>query len=269
MSATLSAPVATRPRRRTWLLSTGLFVTICALSKLLVHLYANRFYGYFTDELYYLDCARHLAWGYVDQPPLIALIAWIERNLLGTSLSAIRFFPAVAGVAKILLTGLLARDLGGGPFAQGLAALSVLVAPGFLGIDNLLSMNPFEPLFWMGCAWFVLHIMHTGNQKLWLGVGLLAGFGLENKHSMLIYGFALVAGLALTRERRFFRSRWFWIALALAFVLFLPNLLWNIYHHFPFLELQRNIRQDHRNVQLSALAFWGQEASAMLPLSLP
>lgn len=269
MSATLSAPVATRPRRRTWLLSTGLFVTICALSKLLVHLYANRFYGYFTDELYYLDCARHLAWGYVDQPPLIALIAWIERNLLGTSLSAIRFFPAVAGVAKILLTGLLARDLGGGPFAQGLAALSVLVAPGFLGIDNLLSMNPFEPLFWMGCVWCVLHIIQTGNQRLWLAFGLLAGIGLENKHSMLIYGFGLVAGLALTRERRFFTSRWFWIGLALAFVLFLPNLLWNIYHHFPFLELQRNIRQDHRNVQLSALAFWGQEASAMLPLSLP
>ena len=269
MSVTVSGSAKTRLPQRTWLLSTGLFVTICALSKLLIHLYANRFYGYFTDELYYLDCARHLAWGYVDQPPLVAFVARIERGLLGDTLSSIRFLPALAGAAKILLTGLIARDLGGGRFAQGLAALSVLVAPGFLGMDNLLSMNPFEPLFWMGCAWFVLRIIQTGNQKLWLAVGLIAGLGLENKHSMLIYGLGLVGGLALTRQRRSFTSRWFWTGLALAFVLFLPNLLWNIYNRFPFLELQHNIREDGRNVQLGALAFWGQETLAMLPISLP
>src|SRR3984893_3882798 len=98
--------------------------------KLLVHLYAGRHYGYFVDELYYLACSRHLDWGYVDQPPLIALIAWIARSLFGDSLAAIRFLPAVAGAAEIALTALIARELGGNRLAQGLAALAVLVAPG-------------------------------------------------------------------------------------------------------------------------------------------
>jgi len=119
-------------------------VLCAAIAKLLIHLFANRYYGYFTDELYYLACARHLAWGYVDQPPLIAVIARLSMTLWGDSLSAIRFLPALAGAGKVILTGLIARELGGSRFAQGLAALSVLLAPGFLGMDNLLSMNVFD-----------------------------------------------------------------------------------------------------------------------------
>ncbi len=109
-----------------------------------------------------------LAWGYVDQPPLIAAITWLGTALWGESLPAIRFLPALAGVGKILLTGLIARELGGGRFAQGLAAISVLLAPGFLGIDNLLSMNAYEPLFWLGCAYLVLRIVNGASPKLWL-----------------------------------------------------------------------------------------------------
>ncbi len=112
-----------------------------------MHLYAGRHYGYFVDELYYLACSRHLDWGCVDQPPLIALIAWLARKLFGDSLSAIRFFPAVAGAAEVALTALITRELGGKRFAQGLAALAALVAPGFLAADNPLSVNAFEPLF--------------------------------------------------------------------------------------------------------------------------
>src|SRR5215510_5718059 len=106
-----------------------LSITAC---KLLIHLIAGRHYGYFVDELYYLACSRRLDWGYVDQPPLIALIAWMARSLLGDSLPAIRFFPAVAGAGKVALTAVLARDLGGRLFAQGLAAIAIVVAPGFL-----------------------------------------------------------------------------------------------------------------------------------------
>ena len=189
----------------------GVEVGVVAAVKLLLHLYAGRHYGYFVDELYYLACAQHLAWGYVDQPPLIALIARITRLLLGESLPAIHLLPALAGAGKVLLTGLIARELGGRRFAQGLAALSVLVAPGFLALDNWLSMNVFEPLFWMGCAYLVIRIIKTRNPKLWLWFGLLAGIGLENKHSMLIFGFGLVAGLLLTPERRWLRTPWFWM----------------------------------------------------------
>src|ERR1700690_3458338 len=109
------------------LTATAVVLCVCA-AKLLVHLYAGRHYGYFIDELYYLACSRHLAWGYVDQPPLIALVAWLERALFGESLSAIRFLPALSGAAKVLFTSLIARELGGRRFAQGLAAFCVLLA---------------------------------------------------------------------------------------------------------------------------------------------
>ena len=265
-------PVATSHSSKlakTWLLGGGLIVLCAAIAKLLVHLYASRHYGYFIDELYYLACGRHLAWGYVDQPPLIAVIARFGGLLWGESLPAIRFLPALAGAGKIILTGLIARELGGGRFAQGLAALAVLCAPGFLGMDNLLSMNVFEPLFWMGCAYVVLRIVRTGNQKLWLWVGVLSGIGLLNKHSMLIFGFGMVVGLVLTPERRCFRSRWFWLGGLIAVLIFLPNLIWNIQNHFPFLELQANIRHDGRNVHLGPWTFFYQEMRSMLPLTLP
>ena len=152
---------------------------------------------------------------------------------------------------------------------QALAALAVLLAPGFLATDNFLSMNAFEPVFWTGCAYILIRIIKTGNPKLWLWVGILAGLGLENKHSMLIFGAGLMLGLMLTPERRFLRSPWFWIAGLLAFLLFLPNLLWNIQHHFPFLELQANIRRSGRNVDLSPIQFFGQQILTMLPLSVP
>ena len=247
----------------------GLAVGVIAAIKLAVHLYAGRQYGYFVDELYYLDCARHLSWGYVDQPPLIAWVAWLERTLLGDSLSAIRFLPALSGAAKILLTGLVARELGGRTFAQALAALCVLLAPGILALDHFLSMNSFEPLFWLGCAYLVIRMVRTGNTRLWIWFGVVAGVGLENKYSMAIFGFGVIVGLLLTRERRLLYTRWLWVGGAIAFLLFLPNLLWNIRYHFPFLELQENIRRSGRNVAMPPLAFLLQEALMMLPLSVP
>src|SRR4051794_13155249 len=188
---------------------------------------------------------------------------------LGDSLPAIHLLPAIAGALKVLLTAMIAREMGGKRMAQTLAALAALVAPGFLALDNWMSMNAFEPLFWMGCALIVMRIVRTGNRKLWLWFGLLAGVGLENKHSMLIFGFALIAGLLLTPQRQVMRSGWFWMGGVIALLIFLPNLLWNVQHHFPFLELQENIRRSHRNVGLTPLSFFGQEIVTLLPLTAP
>jgi hypothetical protein len=234
-----------------------------------IHLYAGRHYGYFVDEMYYLACSRHLAWGYVDQPPLIALIAWFGRAVLGGSLPAVRVLPALAGAGEIAMTALIARALGGGWFAQLLAGLAALVAGGILGIDSFLSMNAFEPLIWLGCAWLVIRMIQTGNDRLWIWFGVLAGVGLENKYSMLIFGAGMVFGLILTPERKILASRWLWVGGAIAFLLFLPNLVWNIQHHFPFLELQANIRASGRDVPLGPGAFFAQETLAMQPLALP
>jgi hypothetical protein len=259
-----------RERHRTIQASAvGATVLAIAACKLLVHLYAGRHYGYFVDELYYLACSRHLDWGYVDQPPLIALVTWMWRSVLGQSLPAIRLLPTLAGVAEVVLTGLMARELGGKRFAQALAAMAALIAPGILGADGLLTMNAFEPLFWMGGAYLLIRLIKTENTKLWIWFGVLSGFGLENKYSMLIFGAGLVFGLLLSPARRLLASRWILAGGAIAFLIFLPNVLWNIQHHFPFLELQANIRASGRDVPLGPLAFFQQEILLMHPLTLP
>jgi hypothetical protein len=244
-------------------------VAYLALADFLVHLYCGSRYGYFRDELYYLICARHLAWGYVDQPPLIALIAKVGVALFGSSLRAIRLLPAMAGAGAVVLAGLVARELGGCRFAQVLAALAVLLAPGILGIDNLLTMNAFSPLFWTGCAWVVARMIRTGNTRFWLLYGLIAGIGLQNKHSMLFFGFATVVALLLTPQRRLMASRWFWLGGALAALIFLPNLVWEAVNGFPTLVLLRNVQASGRNVSLSPFGFIGQQIFLMNPLSLP
>jgi len=257
------------PSSRPWLLRTGLFVTLAAIVELVLHLYAGRRYGFFGDELYYLACSRHLAWGYVDQPPLIVLVAKLVRLTIGDSLFALRLVPALASTGCVVLAGLLAREFGGRRFAQGLAALAVLLSPGYLALDSIFTMNCLEPLIWMGCAYLVIRIIRTGNARLWLWFGTLAGVGLENKHSMLIFGFGIAVGLLFTPERRWLKSPWLWAGGLIAALILLPNLLWNVHHHFPFLELQRNIRNSGRDVSMPPLSFLGQEILAMLPLSAP
>lgn len=244
-------------------------ILLLALSKLAIHLYAGRGYGYFVDELYYLACSRHLDWGYVDQPPLIAVVTWFVRTVIGESLPALRLLPALAGAGEIVLTGLIVREFGGGVYAAALGCLAVLVAPGILSVDGFLSMNALEPLFWMGCAWLLIRIIRTGDERLWIWFGILAGVGLENKYSMLIFGAGIVLGLLLTGQRRLFASPWPWIAGAIALVIFLPNLIWNAGHHFPFLELQANIRRSGRDVALSPLRFFAEEVQTMNVLTLP
>jgi hypothetical protein len=250
-------------------LTVGTLLLGLAALKLVIHLFAGRHYGYFVDELYYLACSRHLDSGYVDQPPLIALTTWAARTVLGESLPAIRFLPALAGTGLVVMTGLITRELGGTRFAQVLAALAVVIAPGFLAMHNLLTMNAFEPLFWMGCAWLLIRIVKASDHKLWIWFGILAGFGLENKYSMMIFGAGAVMGLLLTPQRRSLANRWVWIGGAIAFLIFLPNLIWNIDHHFPFLELQANIRRSGRDVPLGPVQFFVQEILAMHPLTLP
>lgn len=238
-----------------------------ALLGLLLHLLTNARYGYFRDELYYLACGDHLDWGYVDHAPLIALIAKSSRLLFGDSLHAIRFFPALASFALILLTGLITHELGGGRFATALACLCVLVAPIWLIMHTFLSMNAFEPLFWMGCAYVLLLTINRDDPKQLVWLGVLAGFGLENKHSMVFFLFALCIGLLLTKERRLLRGPWLWVAGAIALLLFLPNLIWQYQHHWPTLEDLDNVRKTHKNVELSPLAFFGQQILMMLPTS--
>lgn len=239
-----------------------------SLFKLLIHLLTNNQYGYFRDELYYMACGEHLDWGYVDQAPMVAWLVRLSRTLFGDSLFALRLFPALAGAVKVLLTGLMTRELGGRRFAVMLSCLCVLVG-GYLAMDSFFSMNAFEPVFWMGGAYFIILAIKHEKARYWLWFGICAGLGLENKHSMLFFGFAIFVGLLLTPSRRFFKSGWLWLGGAIALALFLPNLIWEYRHDWATLELLNNVQKSGKNVVLSPLGFIAQQILILHPLTLP
>jgi Dolichyl-phosphate-mannose-protein mannosyltransferase len=240
-----------------------------AAAKLIFHLLIANRYGIFRDELYYLACSEHLGAGYVDQPPLIAFVAWIARHLFGESLLGLRFLPALAGAATVWLTGQLARELGGGVFAQALAALAVIAAPIFLLMHHWLTMNAFEPLIWIACAWCIVRAIDRSEPRYWLWFGVLIGVGMENKYSTAFFAFAVFGALLLTPQRRFLTSRWIWIGAACSLLIFLPNLIWLVRHDFPFLELMHNIRSTHRDVVRGPVAFIADQAKLMNPILFP
>jgi hypothetical protein len=252
-----------------WYATGFAVVALIAGLRLLLHLVTANRYGVFRDEMYYLDCAQHLDWGYVDQPPMIAVIAWLTRHLFGTSMLAIRLLPAAAGAATVALAGYIAHQFGGRRYAMGLSALATALSGVFVINGHLLTMNVFEPLIWMGCAAIVIRIIQTGDQKLWLWFGLLAGIGLETKYSVAVYGLGIMVGVVLTPERKALAHKWIWLAGLLAFLIFLPNLLWNIHHQWPFVQLMHNIKMDGRDVVRSPLAFMLEQALMVNPFALP
>lgn len=226
-------------------------------------------YGYFRDALYYLTCSHHLAFGYVDLPPLFPFVAWIGRHTLGTSLPALIFWPALAGAARIVLVALFARELGAGAFGTVLAAVLGTTPGVWWVIDHQFAMNAFEPLFWIGLALVVLRMIKTGNPRLWLVFGLVAGLGVENKYSIAFFAFALLLGVLLSPARKLLFTPWILAGGAIAFGLFLPNLIWNVQHHWPFLELMHNIRVTGKDVILPPGAYLAQQVLMMNPASLP
>lgn len=235
---------------------------------LLLHLFLSGRYGYFRDELYYLSCGHHLAWGYVDMPPLIALLARMAL-VLGGSLRVLRIIAGIGGAGIVALTVLIAWRLGGSPFAQGLAGLSALIVPEYLVTGGLFSMNLFEKLFWMGCVYVLIRIIRTGDSRLWIGFGVLFGLGIMNKHSMLFFGFAVLVGLLLTEGRKEFAKPWIWIGGLIAVLIFLPNLIWQVQHHFPTIEDLHNIRATGKNVVLGPAAFVREQILMMHPILFP
>jgi hypothetical protein len=248
-------------------LAISVLIALCTC-KLLLHLFTSvRLYGYFRDELYYLDLARHLDWGYVDCAPLVAVYAKVAL-LMGGSLAALRIIPALAGTALVAITILLAREFGGNRYAQFLAGLCVLLCPAVLVMSSLMTMNVFESLFWTGCMLVLARIVRTGDSRLWLWFGVLAGLGLENKHSTLFFGFAVTVAVLLTHHRREFAKPWIWIAGAIALALFLPNIIWQVRHHFPTLEDLENVRREGKNVVIGPLAFVKEQIIDMHPILL-
>jgi hypothetical protein len=265
-----TSPVSVEAPKRDTLLSTGMAVVwAIALAKLLFHIYFNNRYGYFRDEFDYMSCGDHLQWGYVDQPPLIPFLTHISRAVLGDSLRAIRFIPALASSLLVVQAAVVARELGGRRYALLLTALCVALAPQFLSNGGLLSTNMLEPNLWLGCAYFVILAIKRNDPRYWIGFGIVAGLGMEEKYTIAVFGLGVVVGLLLTEQRRTFLNPWIWIGGLAAFVIFSPNLLWNLHYDWPFLQLIRAIRAEGRDVILGPLPFFSQQLLVVNPFAAP
>ena len=210
-----------------------------ALAKLLAHLSVAGNFGYFRDELYYIDSGRHFQTGYVDFVPFIAWLAGILR-IVGDNLVVLHIVSALAGTALVVVTGLMAREMGGGRAAQGLAALGSAVMVTFLATGSLFTMDVFDELWWGLAAYVFILLVKRQNPRLWLLFGLVTGIGLFTKLTMLFFGFGLVVGVLLTSRRNDFRTRWPWLGGAIAFVFLVPWLVWESINGWPTLEFWRN-----------------------------
>src|SRR6266481_4004676 len=246
-----------------------LVVLLLALTNFLLHLYFNNQYGYFRDEFDYMACGNHLAWGYVDQPPLIPFLTKLSWLVLGDSLRSIRIIPALATSAAIILTAVLARELGGRRFAMVLSAVAFIAVPIYLSDGSLLTTICLEPLLWTGCIYFAILAIKRDDPRYWLWFGVVAGVGLEEKYSIAVLGFCIVVGLLLTEQRRIFARKWIWLGGALAFLVFLPNFIWNVQNHWPFVELMRNIKAEGRDVVLSPPVYFAQQVLIIHPILAP
>jgi hypothetical protein len=260
--APAAAPPATAGTREVaWI---GLFV----LLKLAVQALGMHSYGYFRDELYYLICARHLAWGYVDQPPFSIAVLALTTHLIGSSLLAIRIVPALFGAACVGLTGWITRSMGGGRFAQALAMTAVIAAPVHLAIAQYYSMNAIELLLWPLAATALARALARRGTRDWLLFGLALALGLLNKISMLWFVFGAGVGLLLSRERRVLAGPGPWLALALAIALQLPHALWQAAHGWPMLEFMRGAAGG-KMVAVGVLDFVRSQVLLMNPLAAP
>jgi len=202
-------------------------------------------YGFHRDELYFLDCARHLQASYVDQPVLTPLLAWVSLKLFGVSLTGLRLWPALAAWATVLISGLIARELGGDRRPQLLAAIGTASMPALLALDHTAGTTPYDMLAWTALALVVVRIGRTGDCRWWLAAGLILGLGLANKHSVGLFAVALVAGVLLSGGRAMMLNRWFLAGAAIAVAFTVPDLWWQAQHQWSTISMTQALNREN------------------------
>lgn len=269
MQTSRSPQAAADLAERRWPQHALAIVIGIAAARIAVLMFGANRYGYFGDELYFLAASRHMALGFVDFPPLIAAVAWLLRHTTGVSLIAIHAAGAVVGAATVYLVGMTARELGAGLYGIALACVGFMAAPVYWVLNHLFTMNMFEPLLWTTLAYIVIRIVNTGNQRLWIWFGVVAGIGMWNKYSIAIFGFAIVVGLVLTSERRGLLQPWIWIGGAIALLIWLPNALWQTQHGWPFVQFIHNVHESNRDVAHTPFTYFLTQIVMLLPTTLP
>jgi hypothetical protein len=209
----------------------------------LVHILTNGRYGFHRDELQFLTDARHMEWGFVAYPPFTPFVERISMGLFGLSLVGLRLFSVLAQAAAIVVTGLMARELGGGRLAQVTAALAVVFAalPMFEGTE--FQYSSFDYLWWVLIAYFVVRLLQSGDARWCVAIGAVIGVGLLTKYSITFFIAGLIGGMVFTRARRFFLSGWFWGGVLLAVLICLPNFVWQMRHDYVSLHFLQHIHK--------------------------
>jgi hypothetical protein len=216
-----------------------LALVILGAATMIAHVFTGAGFGFHGDELQFMDDARHLAWGYVAYPPMTPFFARLSLDLFGTSIAGFRFFASLAQALAIILTGLMAREMGGGVRAQVLAGAALV--PYALGTGALMIYNSFDNICWILAAWFVIKLLRSEDPRWWVAVGAAAGFGMMAKYAMAFCAAAIVAGFLVTDARRYLASRWLWAGGAVALLIWAPNLVWEVRHQFVSFDFLRSI----------------------------
>ncbi len=205
----------------------------------LLHLLTNDRYGFHRDELQFLSDARHMDWGFVAYPPFVPFVERISLSIFGLSMVGLRLFSVISQAAAIVLTGLMARELGGRRVAQVTAALCVALSPLPLFEGTEFQYSSFDYTWWVLIGYFVIRLLKTDDARWWLAIGAVIGLGMQTKYTMAFYVAGIVGGVLLTRARKYLVSPWLWAGVALSILIFLPNLIWQISHgylSFQFLQ---------------------------------
>lgn len=259
------------------MIAVGFFV-----AALLLHTATAWRYGYFRDELYFIACAKHLAWGYVDQPPLVAVAAWLSAPA-GYQLVALRALPILASAATVFLVVRLAAELGGGRFAQFTAGTLTLLLPAYLLLGNTLTTTSFDPFFWTLVFYITVRLLRAppaARPRLWLAFAIAVAAGGYAKYSMLAYAAALLAGVLATAQRRVILSPFAAVAGGLVALLLAPNLAWQAAHGWPFFAVlagdathrpafANGWALESRSLGLNARAFALEQLIYSNPLAAP
>jgi hypothetical protein len=212
---------------------SGIFPVICIAGAIaLLHILTNGRYGFHRDELQFLSDARHLDWGFVSYPPLTPFIERIGLSIFGLSLVGLRMFSVIGQAVAIIVSGLMARDLGGGRLAQVATALAVSLSLVPIFDATEFQYTSFAYLWWVLIAWFTIRLLKRENPRWWLAIGVAIGLGLMTKYAIVFFIAGILVGMAFTSARRYFASKWFWAGVALALLIISPNILWLIRHDF-------------------------------------
>lgn len=209
----------------------------------LAHILTNGRYGFHRDELQTLIDAMHMDWGFVAYPPFTPFVERISLGLFGLSLVGLRLFSAIAQAAVVVVTGLMARELGGGRLAQVTAAIAIALAPLALFEGTEFQYTTFDFLWWVLIAYFVIRMLRSDDPRWCLAIGAIVGLGFMTKYTMGFFVAGIVGGLLLTCARHFLASKWFWIGAALALLICLPNLIWQFRHDFISLHFLQHIHK--------------------------